>query len=461
VFFANQVLLENLVNKEAVANESDDGSAIDSASTGDDDDESEASHQSESKVKMIKQRDQTWKINVFLTRVAKGDEESVSKMLNSGDVNVAVTDELKRTPLHVAASEGHKALVRMLLHAKADVSAVDAMLNTPLNDAVRHKHDQAAALIREHSPSQKYKLQGAAAGVEMCCAAAAGDIDQIKRLICNGVDPDTADYDGRTALHLATCEGQTEVVIYLLGIKCNITCKDRFGGTPLEDAVRHHFELTNATQVQTLLRNHGASLTQSNTNYTIRMCAAAWEGNLDMIRVLAENNVDVGIGDYDGRTPLHLAACAGHTSVIEYLLRQASVVVNSVDRFGGTPLEDAIRHGKQGAAALLREVGGCLQGDPRLEHVSFETNALKEKRLKAQREPKIAHMVCVCVCVCMCLCVCVCVSHLGCSDEYFSMMIEHLFSCRTPSRSCAHAGRKLDGVKCLSQHWHKALKSDC
>jgi hypothetical protein len=107
----------------------------------------------------------------------------------------------------------------------------------------------------------------------------------------------------------------------------------------------------------------------------------------------------------------------------------------------------------------LREVGGCLQGDPRLEQVSFETNALKEKRLKAQREPKIAHMVCVCVY--MCLCVCVCVSHLGCSDEYFSMRIEHLFSCRTPSRSCAHAGRKLDGVKCLSQHWHKALKSDC
>ena len=452
-FFANQVSPEDLANTEAVANESEDGSAANSVGTGDDDDESQASHQSQTKMNIIKERDKTWKINVFLTRVAKGDEESVSQMLDSGDVNVAVTDELKRTPLHVAASEGHKALIRILLKAKADVSAVDAMHNTPLNDAVRQKHDQAAALIREHSPSQKYKLQGAAVGVEMCCAAAAGDIEQITRLISNGVDPDTADYDGRTALHLATCQGQIEVVNYLMSIDCNITCKDRFGGTPLEDAVRHHFELTNATQVQTLLRNHGASLTQSNTNYTIRMCAAAWDGNLDLIRVLAENKVDVGVGDYDGRTPLHLAACAGHTSVIEFLLRQPSVVVNSVDRFGGTPLEDAIRHGKQGAAALLREVGGCLQGDPRLEQVSLEINALKEKRLKAQREPKIAHMVCVCVCVC--------VSHLGCSDKYFSMSIEHLFSCRTTSRSCAHAGRKLNGVKCLSQRWHQALPIDC
>jgi len=371
------------------------GSAIDSLGASDEDDESISSREDD-KMEMIKQRDQEWKINVFLTRVAQGDEANVSRMLISGDVHVAVTDELKRTPLHVAASEGCDAIVRLLLQAKADASAVDAMHNTPLNDAVRHKHDQAAALIREHCPTQKYKLPGAGNGVEMCFSAAAGDIEQIKRLIRNGVDPDAADYDGRTALHLATCQGQTEVVTYLLSVKCNLTCKDRFGGTPLEDAVRHHFELTNATQVQTILRDNGASLMQSNTNYTIRMCSAAWAGNLDLIKVLAENQVDVGLGDYDGRTPLHLAACAGHTSVIEYLLRQKSVAVNSVDRFGGTPLEDAIRHGKQGAAALLMEVGGCRSGDPRLEQVAFEMNALKEKRLKAQREPQIAHMVCVC-----------------------------------------------------------------
>jgi len=56
---------------------------------------------------------------------------------------------------------------------------------------------------------------------------------------------------------------------------------------------------------------------------------------LEQIRVLAENGVDVGMGDYDGRTPLHLAACAGKTSVIEYLLQQPTVSVNAVDRFGG------------------------------------------------------------------------------------------------------------------------------
>lgn len=43
------------------------------------------------------------------------------------------------------------------------------------------------------------------------------------------------------------------------------------------------------------------------------------------------------------RTPLHLAACNGNTAALEYLLKQETVLINAVDRFGGTPYVDAIR----------------------------------------------------------------------------------------------------------------------
>jgi glutaminase len=53
-----------------------------------------------------------------------------------------------------------------------------------------------------------------------------------------------ADYDGRTALHLACNEGQLEVVRYLIeGVKCNVSPKDRWGNTPLHDTNKRISEL--------------------------------------------------------------------------------------------------------------------------------------------------------------------------------------------------------------------------
>ena len=45
--------------------------------------------------------------------------------------------------------------------------------------------------------------------------------------------------------------------------------------------VRHHFDLPNATQVQGLLRSHGASLLQSDIDYTVDIC---WPAFLCLIR---------------------------------------------------------------------------------------------------------------------------------------------------------------------------------
>ena len=62
-------------------------------------------------------------------------------------------------------------------------------------------------------------------------------------------DPGTADYDGRTALHLAAAEGQLDVVRYLLTAGTDPQPVDRWGGTPLSDA-----EGNRHTDVADLLR---------------------------------------------------------------------------------------------------------------------------------------------------------------------------------------------------------------
>ena len=72
--------------------------------------------------------------------------------------------------------------------------------------------------------------------VALTWAASQGDLDEVRALVAAGVEPGTADYDGRTPLHLAAAEGQLDVVRYLLAAGARPQPADRWGGTPLSDA---------------------------------------------------------------------------------------------------------------------------------------------------------------------------------------------------------------------------------
>ncbi|MEM9170406.1 MAG: glutaminase A [Pseudomonadota bacterium] len=72
----------------------------------------------------------------------------------------------------------------------------------------------------------------------LCAAAARGDLGELRRLLASGVDLGRADYDGRTALHLAASEGQEKIVRFLIDQVSDVAPRDRWGATPLDDARR-------------------------------------------------------------------------------------------------------------------------------------------------------------------------------------------------------------------------------
>ena len=69
-------------------------------------------------------------------------------------------------------------------------------------------------------------------------AAAQGDLFYIRRMVAKGLDVNQADYDLRTALHLAASEDYPEIVLFLIAVGAVINAVDRFGNTPLDDAKR-------------------------------------------------------------------------------------------------------------------------------------------------------------------------------------------------------------------------------
>lgn len=78
--------------------------------------------------------------------------------------------------------------------------------------------------------------------MHLCAASARGDIGELRRLVARGVDINRADYDGRTALHLAASEGTADAVQFLMERGADPSLVDRWGNTPLDDARRGQHE---------------------------------------------------------------------------------------------------------------------------------------------------------------------------------------------------------------------------
>jgi hypothetical protein len=79
--------------------------------------------------------------------------------------------------------------------------------------------------------------------VVMCNVGALGDVKEMERLIkVDGIDPNTKDYDNRSAILLASSNGNSEMVEYLLSIGANPNCTDRWNHTPYTEAVQFNHQ---------------------------------------------------------------------------------------------------------------------------------------------------------------------------------------------------------------------------
>lgn len=206
--------------------------------------------------------------------------------------------------------------------------------------------------------------------------AATGELEKVNQLLEKHESlVNMGDYDRRTALHLASSEGRLEVVELLLKKGANVHVEDRWGGTPLDDAIRENHEA-----VVTVLKSAGSSSKFLASNSKIvdgtrtsseadgklnDLLDASAKGNLREVQAICEENLaSIHHRDYDRRTALHLAASEGQDEVVSYLLKCSKSrpkllesIINAQDRWGGTPLSDAIREGHTSVAKLLVEFG--------------------------------------------------------------------------------------------------------
>tara|TARA_B110000208_G_scaffold187405_1_gene245345 strand:+ start:30 stop:1598 length:1569 start_codon:yes stop_codon:yes gene_type:complete len=85
------------------------------------------------------------------------------------------------------------------------------------------------------------------------------------------------------------------------------------------------------------------------------LCLSASKGDLNNLKILYNNNIDMNQCDYDGRTALHLAVCENKINIVDYLVNKVNVKLDINDRWGNTPLDDAIRCELNNIIKLLKK----------------------------------------------------------------------------------------------------------
>ncbi|XP_030641905.1 60 kDa lysophospholipase isoform X2 [Chanos chanos] len=152
-----------------------------------------------------------------------------------------------------------------------------------------------------------------------CAAAKIGDIEALEAIRDMGGNLCMGDYDGRTPLHIAACEGHLKVTQYLLGQGATVHTKDRYGDTPLRNAVRFRHK-----EVVKLLRKTGAHLSPDEIEDTgPELCSLAASADLEALEIWQLAGADLSMPSYDGQTPADVALALGHEQVVQFL-QQAS-----------------------------------------------------------------------------------------------------------------------------------------
>ncbi|KAK6484998.1 glutaminase kidney isoform [Huso huso] len=87
----------------------------------------------------------------------------------------------------------------------------------------------------------------------------------------------------------------------------------------------------------------------------INLLFAAYTGDVSALRRFALSSMDMEQRDYDSRTALHVAAAEGHSEVVRFLLEACKVNPIPKDRWGNTPMDEAIHFGHHDVVTILQD----------------------------------------------------------------------------------------------------------
>mmetsp|Transcript_9192 Transcript_9192/g.21918 ORF Transcript_9192/g.21918 Transcript_9192/m.21918 type:complete len:989 (+) Transcript_9192:3-2969(+) len=301
----------------------------------------------------------------FITAASEGNAEEVKRHLANSTVHINEGDYDKRTALHLAADYGHEEVIRLLCEAGANVNVVDRWGHRPLDDAIWGLHKDCVTILKTFGAERGRKQTVA----DLIGASATGATGEVRKILEVGdVDMNGCDYDGRTSLHLAACEGHVQLVEVLCEAGANIDASDRWNRTPLDEAEMH-----GQMACKEMLLKFGAKGKSQSADSDSDASAAP--------EVLEETADSIIVSNFDGVIKkLNKTALAsfGYETDAELVGHNITVLVQDeyVGRksFGGSPQTQRVSHGKHKSGSQFP----CIVHERKDEHHQLLISYIKD-----------------------------------------------------------------------------------
>ncbi|KAK9804415.1 hypothetical protein WJX72_011623 [[Myrmecia] bisecta] len=290
--------------------------------------------------------------------VFEGNLPLLRRYLAAGmDVNAQNFD--LRTALHISASEGSLAAVRILVEDfKAHLDTRDRWDATPLDEAIRVGAASVATYLRGVCPPELVKQvdmqQLEKRTMKFLYASSRGDVATMQQMLEAGCNPNCADYDGRTALMLACVDKHAPVVALLLSAGADTSLHDNLGNTALTEACKY-----GADECIDLIVKKNGQLGIEGVRCAVQLCIAVFEHDLVLVNRYISAGADINASDFDGRTALHIAASDGHLETVRVLV-EGGANIHQLDRWGHTAIDDAVAGQHTEVETHLREAAAKL-----------------------------------------------------------------------------------------------------
>jgi len=269
----------------------------------------------------------------------------VITLLADAGANLHSCTLLGNSPLHLAASLGRLATAHALLRlgVPADIGTYTDLPNTatPLLLAAGNGHRSLVRLLLKAGSSPARHCDGGVTALH--AAAAGGQLACCKLLVRQGAARlDAVDRVGRTPLHLAAQNGHDLVAKYLAQRNLALLkVKDKAGLTPLQLAVAKAHNDAVRELIKVADTGVASAFSPSGREDALSMRPIHYAAAAGLQRAVAEHiaqsAADVNAVDAGGRTPLHWAVSSGSLQTVSLLL-DSGANADAADHRGWTPL---------------------------------------------------------------------------------------------------------------------------